>query len=121
MFQFYYDSRSSGYGMGDAVEIKGAKVVNVWEKNKPSFNCQYELRDNFLEDFDGVLGPSGKGRGYIVRNRQTTTAFLPPDACTPLWYSGSNNEGGECSAFCEGSFCLRLIRFMPYFGEWTTP
>ena len=76
MFQFYYDSRSSGYGMGDAVEIKGAKVVNVWEKNKPSFNCQYELRDNFLEDFDGVLGPSGKGRGSSEEQFTPLSMFL---------------------------------------------
>mmetsp|Transcript_9756 Transcript_9756/g.14516 ORF Transcript_9756/g.14516 Transcript_9756/m.14516 type:complete len:392 (+) Transcript_9756:31-1206(+) len=94
-------------------------VVNVWEKNKPTFKCQNELRDNFLEDVDGVLGPTGKGPGYIIRNRDPSKAFLPPDACTPLWYSGSN-EWGQCSAFCEGTFCLRFMRIKPFFGEWTT-
>lgn len=119
MIQFYYDSRSSGHGMGDAVEMQGTSLVNVWEKNRPSFKCQHELRDNYLLDIDGVLGPSDKGRGYIVRNRNQAKAFLPPDACTPLWYSGSN-QWGECSAFCEGTFCLRFMRIKPYFGEWTT-
>ena len=104
--------------MGDAIEMRGTKLLNVWEKNKPSFKCQYELRNNFLEDIDGVLGPSDKGPGFIVRDRSDHKAFLPPNSCTPLWYSGSN-EWGQCSAFCEG-VCLRFMRIVPHFGEWTS-
>ena len=103
--------------MGDAIEMKGTQLVNVLEKNKPSFKCQYEFRNNFLEDIDGVLGPSDKGPGFIVRDRNDHKAFLPHNACTPLWYSGSS-DWGQCSAFCEG-VCLRFMRIKPYFGEWT--
>ncbi|KAL7547761.1 hypothetical protein ACHAWF_011039 [Thalassiosira exigua] len=112
MFQLYYDSRSSGRGMGDPIEMVGTKLVNVKEENKPYYGCDWIMRNGFLEDFDGVLGPSGKGPGFIVNNRPANFAFLTPGTCTPIWYSGNN----ECSVFCEGA-CLRLMFIRPFFGQ----
>lgn len=117
MFQFHNDSPRQGpRSMGVPVQVTGTTLVNVNENSKPHFNCDYAARDTFLEDVDGVLGPTSSAGvpGFIVRNEPHMLAFIPQDSCSVISYSGN-----DCSAFCEGA-CLRQVAIKPVFADGQT-
>jgi len=102
--------------MGAPVQATGLSLVNVNENSKPHFNCDWGASDTFLEDADGVLGPAGSlegAPGFVVRNQPHMLAFIPPETCSVIPYSGN-----DCSVFCEGT-CLRQVGIKPVFGGQT--
>ncbi|KAL7531274.1 hypothetical protein ACHAXR_003949, partial [Thalassiosira sp. AJA248-18] len=105
LFQFHNDDRGGGRSMGAPTRASGITLINVDENRKPHFNCDFGARDTFLEDVDGVLGPSSStgSPGFIVRNVAWMLAFIPPESCSNIPYSGS-----DCSVYCEGT-CLRQV------------
>lgn len=100
--------------MGDPVESTGVTITNSDESSKPIFGCDPIFQNVFMEDFDGSLGPSGKGAGFIIRNNDRMKAFLPTSSCEVLPY-----DEESCSSFCE-NVCLRLVHLQPFWESGTS-
>lgn len=105
--QPYYDSRLWAKGMGDPLKSIDVSIVNSGQNSKPYFECGLAYsEDAFMEDNNGVLGPNGSGKGFMIKSNNKVKAFLPEGQCKTLQY------GGKCSKFCE-NVCLRMVRISP--------
>lgn len=104
-----YDDNRLEDDMGPPIRAENVTIIGSDDDNKPRLNdCDDSVYDNwFMEDFDGTLGPTDKGRGFLVRDGVQTTAFLPEGSCAALPY-----DPEACTAFCE-DVCLRLVHIKP--------
>lgn len=109
----YYKDKQLELDMGDPVVTHNVKFTNSLEKNRPKLDeCSTELWSQvFMEDYDAVLGPDGKGRGFLIAHNERMTAFLPNTSCEVVPY-----DDNHCTAFCEG-VCIRLVHLLPRTGN----
>ena len=93
--------------MGLPVQAENVSIIATDDRNKPRLDeCDKPVFE-FMEDFDGTMGPTDKGRGFLVRDGVRITAFLPEGSCAALPY-----DPEECTAFCK-DVCLRLVHLKP--------
>jgi len=95
--------------MGDRTESTDVVIVNSIDEGAKSKldSCESKHQNWFFEDYDASLGPSDKGRGFIIRYDVRTKAFLPDSSCEAMPHGKSG-----CAVFGE-DVCLQLVHLQP--------
>lgn len=95
--------------MGHPIQMKGTVLDRVAEDSKPYLGTTFGGcgSRNHLEDIDGVLGPSGKGPGFLVNDNNDDMLAFMGGSCT-----STATSSGCPTAFCEG-VCLRQVKLRP--------
>jgi len=104
-----FDDRFANRNMGDPLVESGTTFTGTTlESARPALDCSTQNSQNwFMEDAHGVIGPNGKGPGFIIKDNAQMQAFLN-GGCTGISYN-------QCSLMCEGA-CLRLVLIEPVGG-----